>query len=498
MLALHTPAQAAQWLKSTVTGELRSDSRKIQAGDGFLAWPGSAHDARDFVQAAFAQGATACLVELHGSQDYPWPPSVNQQKIGAYAGLKQASGLIADAYYESPSQKIDLLAVTGTNGKTSTAWWLSHALSRMGKRCAMVGTLGMGEASHLETTGMTTPDPVRLHAQLRQWVNAGVQACAIEASSIGLNEHRLDGTCIRVALFTNFTQDHLDYHGDMQAYWQAKLQLFHWPNLQTAVINTDDAQGKQLAQQLLAQSNDKALDVWTISMQGPARLAAQKIATHADGMRFEVIEGEMRYPMTTSLVGDFNVLNLLGVMAAMRSLGMPLSEVISACQDLPPVPGRMQGLGNVHTPYVVIDYAHTPDAIAQVLKTLQPLAKQRGGQLLCVFGCGGGRDASKRAPMTQAAAQWADAIVLTSDNPRNEDPQHIINDMLQGLSAKTNRRICIDREAAIAQTIALAKPEDVILVAGKGHETYQETATQRVPFSDEQHALAALKLRGLV
>ncbi len=497
MLALHTPTQAAQWLKSTATGQLHSDSRHIQPGDGFLAWPGSAHDARAYVAAALSQGAKACLVESNGSQEYPWPHTVNQQTTRTYAGLKQASGLIADAYYESPSQQLDMLAVTGTNGKTSTAWWLSHALSRLGKRCAMVGTLGMGEAQQLETTGMTTPDPVRLHAQLRQWVDDGVQACAIEASSIGLNEHRLDGTCIRVALLTNVTQDHLDYHGNMQAYWQAKLQLFHWPSLQAAVINRDDAHGQELATQLMAQGTVRPVDVWTISMQGPARLVAKNITTNAKGLTFEVVEGDETHPVSTTVVGDFNVLNLLGVMAAMRSLDIALSEVVKACQDLPPVPGRMQGIGAAHTPYVVIDYAHTPDAVEQVLKTLQPLAKQRGGQLMCVFGCGGDRDASKRAPMAKAAAQWADAIVLTSDNPRNENPQHIIEDMLAGVSDETKRLICIDRGLAIAQTIAQANPKDVILIAGKGHESYQEIASKRLPFSDEQHALAALKLRGL-
>ncbi len=498
MYALQTPVQAAQWLRGAVTGQLHSDSRKVQQGDGFLAWPGSAHDARAYVAAALAQGASACLVEAEGFQDYPWPTSIDKQKIGIYEGLKQASGPIADAYYESPSQQLQMLAVTGTNGKTSTAWWLAHALTRLGKRCAMVGTLGMGEAHQLEATGMTTPDPVHLQAKLRQWVDAGVQACALEASSIGLSEGRLDGSHVQVAVFTNFTQDHLDYHGDMQAYWQAKLKLFDWPGLQSVVINTDDAQGQALAQQLQAKNPSGSLDIWTVSMQKNARLIAKNIVVHAKGLTFDVVESDDTLAMATSVVGNFNVLNLMGVIAALRSVGIPLSQAVDACKDLPSVPGRMQGLGSSHTPYVVVDYAHTPDAIEQVLKTLQPVAKQRGGQLICVLGCGGDRDASKRSPMAKTADEWADAIVLTSDNPRSEDPQHIINDMLKGLPTKANAHVCLDRAIAIAEAIAQAKSQDVILIAGKGHESYQEIASNRIPFSDAQHALSALKLRGLV
>ena len=340
MQALHNPGQAAQWLRGAVTGKLHSDSRKIQNGDGFLAWPGSTHDARAYVATALAQGASACLVEAEGFQDYPWPASIDKKKIGIYEGLKQASGPIADAYYESPSQQLQLLAVTGTNGKTSTAWWLAHALTRLGKRCAMVGTLGMGEVQHLEATGMTTPDPVQLQAKMRQWVDDGVQACALEASSIGLSEKRLDGSHVRVAVFTNFTQDHLDYHGDMQAYWQAKLKLFDWPDLPSVVINMDDAHGKSLAQQLQTKTSARPLDVWTVSMQQNARLLAKNIVVNAKGVTFDVVEGDDVQPMTTLVMGDFNVLNLMGVIAVLRSLGIPLWQAVEVCKDLPSVPGR--------------------------------------------------------------------------------------------------------------------------------------------------------------
>ena len=496
MHALHTPTQAAQWLRQAVTGKLHIDSRKVQQGDGFLAWPGSAHDARDYVAQALAQGATACLVEATGAHAFTW--AQNEQKIGAYVDLKQACGPIADAYYESPSQQLQVLAVTGTNGKTSTAWWLSHALTSMGKRCTVVGTLGMGQADQMYPTGMTTPDPVRLHSQLRQWVDEGVQACAIEASSIGLSEYRLEGTQISVAIFTNFTQDHLDYHTNMDGYWKVKAQLFAWPNLPAAVINIDDPQGKVLMQQLHAQVSEQAPDIWTVSMHQPARLRAKDLHNSGHGLQFQVQEGEEVHSLHTDWVADFKVINVLGVIAAMRALGVSLADAVQACRGLPAVPGRMQSMGGVDAPSVVVDYAHTPDALLQALKALRPMAKARQGELHCVFGCGGNRDSSKRAPMAKVAQEFADHMVFTSDNPRNEDPEQIIQNMVAGLSNTAKLSVCIDRAQAIAQTIAQAKPQDVILIAGKGHETFQEIGTSRLSFSDAAHALAALRLRGCV
>lgn len=496
MQALHTPAQAAQWLRNLVTGELHIDSRKIKQGDGFLAWPGLAHDARDYVAQALAQGASACLVEATGAHAFTW--AQDEPKIGAYVDLKQACGPIADAYYEGPSKQLQILAVTGTNGKTSTAWWLSHALTSLGKRCTVVGTLGMGQGDQMQLTGLTTPDPVRLHSQLRQWVDEGIDACAMEASSIGLSEHRLEGTHIKVAIFTNFTQDHLDYHASMDAYWSAKAKLFAWSNLQAAVINIDDPQGKTLVQQLLTQASGKVTDVWTVSMHQPARLRAKDIKNTGHGLEFKVQEGEEDHSLQTHWVADFNVLNVLGVLGAMRAMGVSLADAVQACKGLPSVPGRMQSMGGGDAPCVVVDYAHTPDALSQALKALRPMASAREGELRCVFGCGGNRDKSKRALMASAAEALSDHMVFTSDNPRNEDPGQIIDNMVAGLGNKTKLTICIDRAQAIAQTVAQASSRDVILIAGKGHETYQDIGSSRLPFSDEAHALAALKLRGWV
>ena len=389
-----------------------------------------------------------------------------------------------------------MVAVTGTNGKTSTAWWLAQALSNLQhdalSPCALVGTLGIGMLGRLESTGMTTPDPVRLQQTFRQFVDAGVRACAIEASSIGMVEHRLAGTPIRVAVFTNFTQDHLDYHGSMDAYWQAKRALFDWPGLQAAVVNVDDPRGAALHSALAG----RGLDLWSISMQQDARLQAQGVAWGDRGLRLDVVEGAEKHTLQTTMIGDYNVSNLLGVIAAQRALGVPLAKAVAACAQLLPVPGRMERLVAPGQPLVAVDYAHTPDALDKALQALRPLAAERGGQLWCVFGCGGDRDASKRPLMGAAAQHHADAVVVTSDNPRSEEPGHIIHQILLGTIAGETVRAEPDRAAAIAQVLAEADARDVVLIAGKGHEDYQEMAGVRQPFSDMAHARAALERRG--
>jgi UDP-N-acetylmuramoyl-L-alanyl-D-glutamate--2,6-diaminopimelate ligase len=502
MKRLQSPQDAAQWLRTQVRGVLHTDSRRVGAGDGFIAWPGGVTDGRQFVASALQQGATACVVEQSGADAFAWGEN---PVIATYEGLKAASGLIAAAYYEQPSQALDVVAITGTNGKTSTAWWLAHALHNAGKRCAMVGTLGVGEVGQLEVTGMTTPDPVLLQAKLRDMVDAGVNACAIEASSIGLAEHRLDGTQVRVAMFTNFTQDHLDYHGDMASYWQAKLALFSWAGLQAAAVNVDDAQGAALAAQLQARGD---LSVWTISCglhsssdavasEGGSKqhIVARDIQHGAMGLCFDVVEVDEVHTLDTQLVGHYNVSNVLGVIACMRALGYSLADAVQACRVLPAVPGRMQTVGVAGEPLVVIDYAHTPDAVAQAVQALLPLAQSRGGELTCVLGCGGDRDAAKRPLMAAAAEQHAQHVVLTSDNPRSEDPQTILNHMLSGLKQASHAIVIADRAQAIAHTVQHARAQDVVLVAGKGHEDYQEISGVKYSFSDVQQARDALAQR---
>ncbi|MGI9132992.1 MAG: UDP-N-acetylmuramoyl-L-alanyl-D-glutamate--2,6-diaminopimelate ligase [Rhodoferax sp.] len=500
MQTLSSPAQAALWLRQHVTGTLCADSRRLQPGDAFIAWPGAALDARRFVGAALAQGAAACLVEQAGLDAF----GLDNPRVACYAGLKAATSAIAAEFFGHPSRQLAVLAVTGTNGKTSTAWWLAQALSALpqARPCGMIGTLGVGRPAPLEgavaaedlvPTGLTTPDPVRLQQTLRQFVDQGLQACAIEASSIGIEEHRLDGTVLRVALLTNLTQDHLDYHGSMEAYWQAKCKLFAWPGLPAAVVNIDDPYGAQLARTLEGQGG---LDLWSISSQRTARLQACNIGYSSQGLRFDVSEaGRPAQTLHSRLIGGYNVSNLLGVLAGLRALDVPLDQALAVCSRLGPVPGRMECLGNADEPLVAVDYAHTPDALAQALSALQPLARQRGGRLWCVFGCGGDRDASKRPLMGAIAAQKADLVVVTSDNPRSEKPESIIAQILLGSAPGPHLYVHADRAEAIAFAVAQAQASDVLLLAGKGHEQTQEIAGCKRPFSDRLHALQALRAR---
>lgn len=499
---LQTPAQAAQWLRARVTGTLRSDSRQVRTGDGFIAWPGAATDGRRHVRAALAQGAAACVVEREGVDAFGFDDSA----VATYPHLKMATGPIAAAWFGDPSRQLDVVAITGTNGKTSSAWWLAQALSNLEQPetipCGLVGTLGIGmppvphagaaARGSIEFNGLTTPDPVLLQQHLRRFVDQGLKACAIEASSIGLVEHRMNGTHVRVAVFTNLTQDHLDYHGTMAAYWEAKRRLFHSPGLRSAVVNLDDPHGGELARELESQ----ALDVWSVA-RAPvqARLQAADLVHGPHGLRFTVIEGAQRILLETGLIGDYNASNLLGVLGAMRALGVPLAAAVRACELLSPVPGRMDRIGGSDEPLVVVDYAHTPDALEKALQALAPLARARGGSLWCVFGCGGDRDASKRPRMAAVAEHNADHVVVTSDNPRREPPMAIISQIVGGLAAPERARVEVDRAAAIRDAVAGCATADVVLIAGKGHEDYQEVAGVRQPFSDQRHAHAALATR---
>ena len=488
LLELHNPAEAANWLRDRVRGDLHADSRQVRAGDGFIAWPGAATDGRRYVGAALDQGAAACLVEHEGHAAF----ELDSAKVASYLQLKPATGPIAAEYFGHPSAALDVLAVTGTNGKTSIAWWLAQTLNHLQRPCAVIGTLGVGQPPAVQSTGMTTPDPVLLQREFRRLVDGGMKACAIEASSIGIAERRLDGTQVRLAIFTNFTQDHLDYHGSMAAYWQAKAELFAWAGLRSAVINIDDAQGEALA---LTLQQAGVLDVWTVSALRPARLRASAIGLGAQGLRFEVSEGDETHELQTQLIGHYNVSNLLGVIGALRSLGMTLTQAVQACGQVTPVPGRMDCIVQPGQPLVAVDYAHTPDALDQALAALRPMVQQRGGKLWCVFGCGGDRDANKRPKMAAVAEKRADQVIVTSDNPRSEKPEVIISQILLGLSHRDSARVEADRASAINQAIASADANDVVLVAGKGHEAYQEIGGTRLPFDDKQVAHEALQRR---
>jgi UDP-N-acetylmuramyl-tripeptide synthetase len=513
MHAFTTPEQASQWLREHVTGVLRTDSRKVGQGDGFIAWPGAAADGRQYVQAALAAGAAACIVEGQGAASFGFTDA----RIASYDQLKPATGLIAAHYYQQPSQQLDVVAITGTNGKTSTAWWVAQALNTLGYHpctpvdqfgvnsksllkselleqysCGLVGTLGVGIPGKMVFNGNSTPDPVLLQAAFAHMVAVGAQACAIEATSIGLAEQRLAGVAIKVAVFTNFTQDHLDYHGSMQDYWQAKLALFDWPQLHSAVVNMDDAKGAEVVAHCAA----RGVQVLTVSqLRTDTRLWVQDIRYTDTGMQFVMREGADSAQVECTMVGDYNISNLLCVVGSLRSLEVPLSAACQAISQCTAVPGRMECIAQLNAPLVAVDYAHTPDALEKVLQAMRPMARARSGQLWCVFGCGGDRDTSKRPVMAAIAERNADKVVVTSDNPRSEAPEAIVAQIVAGLSASSRAQVQTDRASAIAHAVLQAGVHDVVVIAGKGHEDYQDIAGVKHPFSDIAQAQAALAQR---
>lgn len=497
---------ALAWLTQRGVRALTTDSRRVTPGDAFIAWPGYAVDGRGFVPQAVAAGAAACLVEADGAEAFAFG-----EGVAALANLKARTGALASAFMGTPSERLNVIAVTGTNGKTSTTWWVAQALAALGQRCGVIGTLGVGEppvpgrAAAIAFTGMTTPDPITVQAGFKRFADAGFDACAIEATSIGLEEQRLAGSKIDIALFTNFTLDHLDYHGSMQAYWQSKARLFAWPGLRAAVVNIDDAQGAALVPTLPA-----SLDLWTYSTARDARLRASDIRYDDGGLRFDLREGATTVDVRTRLIGDYNVSNLLATIGGLRASGVALADAARVCAGLTPVPGRMDRVNlaapaathgdpapeAAELPQVVVDYAHTPDALEKALRALQPFAAQRGGALWCVFGCGGNRDQGKRPVMGELAQRLAKHVVVTSDNPRHEAPAFILQQIVAGLKANPQRAEVIeDRRAAIAHAVRHADPRDVILIAGKGHEDYQEINGVKLHFSDIEEAAAALAQR---
>jgi len=476
---------ALVWLAERGALALATDSRRVASGTAFIAWPGHAQDGRRFVPAALDAGAVACLVEAEGVEAFGF----DDERIAALPRLKAATGPLASAFAGAPSRALRVIAATGTNGKTSTAWWVAQALTALGARCGLVGTLGVGEPplgdapGSIESTGLTTPDPVTLQDAFRRFADEGFAACAIEASSIGLAEHRLDGTAIDVALYTNFTRDHVDF---------AKSRLFEWPGLRAAVINIDDEQGAAVARQF----RDGPMDLWTYSARQPARLRAAAIGYDGGGLGFELVEGAQAVPVRTALIGDYNVSNLLAVIGALRASGVALADAAAVCSRLSPVPGRMQRVpGEAGEPEAVVDYAHTPDALEKALQALRPLTQARSGALWCVFGCGGNRDATKRPLMGALAVQLADHAVVTSDNPRGEVPAAIISQIVAGMAQPAQAIVIEDRREAIRHAVRSAAADDVILIAGKGHEDTQEIAGARLPFSDAAEARAALAAR---
>jgi UDP-N-acetylmuramoyl-L-alanyl-D-glutamate--2,6-diaminopimelate ligase len=484
------------WLSAFAGAQLSSDSRTICPGDVFVAYPGDEADGRRYIADAIARGAVAVIYE---QQDYTWTQDAAIPHLGV-TGLKGMAGHIASAYYAFPDRKLLTVAVTGTNGKTSSAYWIGAALSRLhANPSAVIGTLGVGlfekgVAQDFEVTGYTTPDAVLLQRKLTGVCEQGAKSLAIEASSIGLDQGRMNGLHVDVAMFTNLTRDHLDYHHDMAAYEASKRALFDWPGLQLAIINIDDAAGQRMAAHTLGRGvRVIAYTLGDAVVAGADLLRASNIKSHAAGTTFQVDSPFGAGLVKTHLVGQFNVSNVLGVLALLLSQGATWDVAVNIVGLLTPVPGRMQQIGGVDAPLIVIDYAHTPDALQKTLEALRPVAEQRGGALWCMFGCGGDRDSGKRAEMGRVA-ELADKVILTSDNPRSEDPMAIITQIQSGMQTQ-EPQIQVDRAAAILWAVRFAGKQDVVLLAGKGHEAYQDVGGKKKPFLDADHAALAFAAR---
>jgi len=390
------------------------------------------------------------------------------------------------------------VGVTGTNGKTSTSHWIAHALNAVGRKCALIGTLGNGFAGELAESPNTTPDAIRVHCLLHEYLANGAHAVAMEVSSHALVQGRVNGVRFDVALLTNLTRDHLDYHGDMHSYAAAKRRLFDWEQLKYAVLNLDDAYGVGLADEL----RGAPVEVIAYGMSDDALQHAERLKVRmvygnllemsTRGLRLDVHSSWGGTQLSSELVGRFNAANLLGTLAVLLVSGIELTDAASSLATVQPVAGRMQRLGGTDQPTVIVDYAHTPDALEKVLMTLQEVGAETGGNLICVFGCGGDRDRGKRAMMGLVAEKFSDYCIVTSDNPRSEDPHSIIKDVIAGMS-KENHEVVVDRAAAIRHAVGRARPGDTVLIAGKGHENYQEIQGVKNPFSDVQAALQALE-----
>ncbi len=506
-----TLPQVLTWLQSVAPkANCISDSRMVKQGDIFFAYPGDVDtaDGRQYIAHAVQNGAAAILYEAgkDGAEEAVYRVSAQPVPHLGLADLKMQAGYIANAYYAQPDAGMYTIAVTGTNGKTSCTQWLASALSRLGEPVAVLGTLGAGVftrgSGKFETTGYTTPDAVLLQRKLAEMRDAGAKTLAMEASSIGLDQGRMNGMHIDLALFTNLTRDHLDYHVDMAAYEAAKTRLFDWPGLRHAILNLDDPMGLRLARRMQQRLHNQAeLIAYSVSdavLDGVPILRATDIRSRHAGTEFHVRSSFGSAHVKTQLVGLFNVSNILGVLGALLAKGIAWNRAISALEELTAAPGRMEQLGGQDAPMVVIDYAHTPDALGKTLLALRSVAQERAGQLWCVFGCGGDRDPGKR-PQMGAIAEMADHIIVTSDNPRSEDPQVIMQQVVQGMTNPQNTVLSVvaieDRAAAILSAVKHAAKNDVILLAGKGHETYQEIKGKKLSFSDTDHAALALATR---
>ena len=473
---------------------IATDSRMVKPGDTFLAYVGEKVDARKFIPQAIKAGANAVLWERNG---FVWSSKWANTPNLPVSKLRAKIGSIASHVYGNPSGKLWLIGVTGTNGKTSCVQWLAQALTKLDIKTASIGTLGDGFVDELRPAVNTTPDPVLLQQRMASFLKHGAQYVVMEVSSHGIEQGRINGSTLSVALFTNLSHDHLDYHGSMQAYAAAKARLFHWAGLKYAVLNFDDVFSVELIKQLTGRATHiigygfKELGIKERDPKLFKMVHGRNLRVSSQGLEFDVVfEGE-RIKVKTELIGEFNASNLLAVLSTLLACGLSLSDAVKSLKEIQPITGRMEKFGGGNLPLVVVDFAHTPVALEKTLIALRVVInsakdiskiKNKKSKLICVFGCGGDRDQDKRALMGKIATELSDETIITSDNPRNEDPCSIINEIVSG--AGINYLVQENREAAIRRALYGAHKGDIVLIAGKGHEVYQEIGVKKIPFSD--------------
>lgn len=475
---------------------LVSDSRALRAGDTFVAYPGEARDGRDFIPQAVQAGAASVLWDAAG---FKWKSSWRAKHL-AVPRLRQKIGAIASHVYGRPSSRLWMTGVTGTNGKTSCSQWIAQAFNKLDRRCAVAGTIGNGFPGALESGVNTTPDAAWLHGKLRDWNRDGARAVAMEVSSHGLEQGRVAGVEFDVALFTNLTRDHLDYHGTMANYRRAKARLFEWDTLQWRVLNLDDRWGVELARpspqrhgSVLGYGFNRPLP-FPLSAGGRVPcVQGRNLRLGLNGVSFDVATPWGAAQVRSKVIGRFNASNLLGTLAVLLASNTDLRAAVRVLAELDAVPGRAERYGgHGGAPLVVVDYAHTPDALEKILLTLREMnGGAKRAKLTCVFGCGGDRDRGKRAMMGRIATRCADRVIVTSDNPRSEAPMAIIADILEG--ASRDCAVIEDRARAVHEAIVTSARGDIVVVAGKGHEPYQEIRGVRHAYSDAQVVRAALR-----
>ncbi|MBW4439764.1 MAG: UDP-N-acetylmuramoyl-L-alanyl-D-glutamate--2,6-diaminopimelate ligase [Plectolyngbya sp. WJT66-NPBG17] len=478
-------------LNAEVKG-LTTNSLSCQAGDLFIGMPGTRVDGGDFWQSAIAAGAIAAIVSPEAANRAVSDPAFQSDQpplIISAIDMAQACASLATAFYDFPAQKLKLVGVTGTNGKTTTTHLIEYLLERSHKDTALLGTLYTRWKGFQQTALHTTPFPVELQHQLASALHAGCEFGVMEVSSHALAQGRVLGCEFAVTVFTNLTQDHLDFHRDMEDYFAAKALLFGVDYLKgKAIVNLDDAYGQKIVDRLTRES------VWTYSTQQQADLWTSDLNYESDG-----VSGTLHTPMgdaafKSPLVGQFNLANLLAAVGAGLQLGLELSTIVEALPGFTGVPGRMEQV-QVKPDQdisVIVDYAHTPDSLENMLKASRPFIS---GQMICVFGCGGDRDRTKRPKMGNIAATLADQVIVTSDNPRTENPEQILEDVVAGIPTSVNPTVIGDRATAIRTAILQAKPGDGVLIAGKGHEDYQILGTEKIHFDDREQARMALSDR---